>query len=214
MRRETAMYEILPGQAGALKSGIRCIGEELDRALVKAGAKNASLWSVENFLYAYAEFEDDCSASIESIAAPYAGGLSACTKKIAGNEMDLMYHDLGVVRQDKSFIRRRVFATVLKDGCAAEYKARHQKLIDARGGEVKDHHESNFTIRCAKDRYIFGYCEFVKEFDREQTEEEKQETIAWETRQLEIMDWLTDDVDRITGQKHEKMECLFLQKGY
>ena len=214
MRRETAMYEILPGQAGALESGIRYIGGELNCALVKAGAKNASLWSVENYLYAYAEFEDGCPASIESIAAPYAGYLSVYTKKIAGNEMDLMYHDIGVVRQDKSLIRRRVFATVLKDGCAAEYKARHQKLIDARGGEVKDHHESNFTIRCAKGRYIFGYCEFVKEFDREQTEEEKQETIAWETRQLEIMDWLTDDVDWITGQKHAKMECLFLQKGY
>ena len=44
--------------------------------------------------------------------------------------------------------------------------------------------------------------ELVKAFDHEMTEEEKESTIAWETRQLEIMDWLTDDVDWITGQKH------------
>ena len=35
------------------------------------------------------------------------------------------------------------------------------------------------------------------------TEAERASTVAWETRQLEIMDWLTDDVDWITGQKHE-----------
>lgn len=213
MRRETAMYEILPGRAGALESGISYIRDELNTLLVKVGAKNASVWTAADFLYLYAEFEDGCPASLESVTAPYAGYLTSFASKIAGNEMDLMYHDLGIVRQDKTEIRRRVFATVLKPGCAAEYKTRHQKLIEARG-EVTDHHESNFTIRCAKGKYIFGYCEFVKLFDREETEEEKQATIAWETRQLEIMDWLTDDVDWITGQKHEKMRCLFLQKGY
>ena len=46
------------------------------------------------------------------------------------------------------------------------------------------------------------------------TEEEKAQTIAWETRQLEIMDWYTDDVDWITGETHEKIQNLFLQKGY
>ena len=43
--------------------------------------------------------------------------------------------------------------------------------------------------------------------DRETTEEEKEQTIAWETRQLEIMDWYT-------GETHEKIQNLFLQKGY
>ena len=40
------------------------------------------------------------------------------------------------------------------------------------------------------------------------TDAEKRDTIAWETRQLEIMDWLTDDVDWITGQKHEGMRRI------
>ena len=46
----------------------------------------------------------------------------------------------------------------------------------------------------------------MKSFDQELTEAERASTVAWETRQLEIMDWLTDDVDWITGQKHDAME--------
>ena len=43
------------------------------------------------------------------------------------------------------------------------------------------------------------------------TEEERASTVAWETRQLEIMDWLTDDVDWLTGQKHAPSRCIFRQ---
>ena len=39
------------------------------------------------------------------------------------------------------------------------------------------------------------------------------DTIAWETRQLEIMDWLTDDVDWLTGQKHAPSRCIFRQNA-
>ena len=72
---------------------------------------------------------------------------------------------------------------------------------------MTDGPESNFTIHCALDEYIFGYCELVKSYDHEMTEEEKAQTIAWETRQLEIMDWYT-------GETHEKIQNRFLQKGY
>ena len=48
----------------------------------------------------------------------------------------------------------------------------------------------------------------MKSFDREMTPQEREETIAWETRQLEIMDWLTDDVDWITGDKHEHIRRI------
>ena len=43
------------------------------------------------------------------------------------------------------------------------------------------------------------------------TEAEKASTIAWETRQLEIMDWLTDDVDWITGQRHDPVRRVWAQ---
>ena len=45
-------------------------------------------------------------------------------------------------------------------------------------------------------------------YGREMTPEERESTIAWETRQLEIMDWLTDDVDWITGESHEPIQRL------
>ena len=130
-----------------------------------------------------------------------------CDVFAAQGTLPLMYHDIGIVRADKSLIRHRVFATKLKEGCAAEYKRRHDGLIEKRGDKITEGPESNFTIWNANG-YIFGYCELVKSFDHEMTEEEKASTIAWETRQLEIMDWLTDDGDWITGQKHESIKLV------
>lgn len=122
-------------------------------------------------------------------------------------KMPLMYHDIGIVRQDKSLIRHRVFAARLKEGCAEEYKRRHDALIEVRDDMIKEGPESNFTIWNANG-CISGYCELVKSFDHEMAEEEKADTIAWETRQLEVMDWLTDDVDWITGEKQDAVELI------
>ena len=49
--------------------------------------------------------------------------------------------------------------------------------------------------------------------EKEETEEERQATIAWETRQLEIMDWITDDVDWLTGQRHSRSHRLAWHAG-
>lgn len=215
MRRETAMYSIIKGMEQTVESACSFRAAEINAVCEKVGAKNASAWAVEGFLYLYAEFDDDNEKCLKDVIAPFANELSFVANEMGSDkDMELMYHDFGVVREDKSLIRRRVFATVLKLGCAPEYKARHQKLIDARGDKLSDGPETNFSIRCALGRYIFGYCELVKSYDHELTEEEKADKIAWETRQLEIMDWLTDDVDWITGQKHSAMKQLFVQEGY
>ena len=103
-----------------------------------------------------------------------------------------------------------MFATHLHPGCAEEYKRRHDALIAARGDKNTEGPESNFTIWNANG-YIFGYCELVRAYDHEMTADERASTIAWETRQLEIMDWLTDDVDWITGQKHEPVCRVWAQ---
>ena len=50
--------------------------------------------------------------------------------------MRLMYHNFGVVRENKELIRHRMFMTKLKDGCEEEYKARHDGLIAQRGDTV------------------------------------------------------------------------------
>lgn len=38
--------------------------------------------------------------------------------------------------------------------------------------------------------------------ETDETPEEHAATIAWETRQLGIMDWITNDVDWMTGEHH------------
>lgn len=179
-------------------------------ALAPLGAGNLSVWGVGDFALCYGEYADETTpGQLQAVIdrAMRAGLDAYCELFAAPGTLPLMYHDIGVVREDKSLIRHRVFATHLKPGCAEEYKRRHDGLVAARGDRVTQGPESNFTIWNANG-YIFGYCELVKSFDHEMTEEEKASTIAWETRQLEIMDWLTDDVDWITGQKHDSIKLV------
>ena len=42
----------------------------------------------------------------------------------------------------------------------------------------------------------------------QETAEARKETIAWETHQLEIMDWITNDVDWMTGEVHADVKRL------
>ncbi|MBQ3668074.1 MAG: hypothetical protein II920_02490 [Clostridia bacterium] len=215
MKRESAMYRIKDSQKNTLINVLWSGARYIDEACSRLGLKNVSAWSVGDFLYLYGEHEDEGTNGLTQLTDSFADELGSYAELIsAPGDMRLMYHCIGVVRQDKRLIRRRVFATVLKDGCADEYYARHKKLIDARGDEVPDGPETNFTICCALNKYIFGYCELVKSYDHEPSEEEKAATAAWETRQLEIMDWLTDDVDWLTGETHEKMKNLYQQTGY
>lgn len=215
MKREGCMLKLKAGMLSSIEEAICKKEKEIQESLVRFGALNASVWTVEGYVYLYAEFEDENEKGLNDILNEYACSLACVSEWIEKPEnMRRMYHDIGIVREDKHLIRRRVFATHLKPDCAEEYYNRHKALIDARADRISEGPESNFTIFCAKGEFIFGYCELVKSFDHEMTEEEKASTIAWETRQLEIMDWFTDDVDWITGEKHDKMRNLFLQKGF
>ena len=115
--------------------------------------------------------------------------------------MRLMYHNFGIVRSDKELIRHRMFMTKLKARCEEEYKSRHDALIAQRGDSIDPGPDSNFSIWSAGG-YIFGYDEIDTTMETEETQEEREHTIAWETRQLEIMDWITNDVDWMTKEHH------------
>lgn len=91
--------------------------------------------------------------------------------------------------------------TKLKPGCEEEYKRRHDGLIEKRGDMVNPGPDSNFSIWSAGG-YIFGYDEIDTTMEIESTEADRKSTIEWETRQLEIMDWITNDVDWMTGEHH------------
>ncbi len=120
--------------------------------------------------------------------------------------MQLMYEDFGIVRRSKELIRHRVFIIKLKPGSEQEYKARHDRLIEARVGVTKGP-DSNFSIWSAGG-YIFGYDEIDTTMEHEKTKEDRQAEIAWETKMLEIMTWITDDVDWITGEHHTHIKRL------
>ena len=204
MNRSVFILRALPGRRDAVDAALRGAADGLRALAQECDIDNFSLWGVADMFYGYGE----CNGAPEAMGKVWdrLGELLAREAELlcAPGTLRLMYHDIGVVRQDKSLIRHRVFATRLKPGCAKEYKRRHDGLVAARGDAVSEGPDSNFTIWCGQD-YIFGYCEKVKAFDRPMTEAERADTIAWETRQLEIMDWLTDDVDWITGERHEAM---------
>ena len=213
MKRLPFVLRFKPGCKDAGLLTLSGLWNEVRGALNRQGIANFSIWNIQDFLFCYGEYPDELapSASEHAAALAWENALAPyCEVFAAQGTLPLMYHDIGVVREDKSLIRHRVFATKLKPGCAEEYKRRHDGLIAARGDKVSEGPESNFTIWNANG-YIFGYCELVKSFDHEMTEEEKASTIAWETKQLEIMDWLTDDVDWMTDEKHDKMALVCRQ---
>ena len=169
------------------------------------GMKNFSLWSCDEYVFGYYETQEADSLgdeAKESARALYAG-FDDCLDWLStpDKEMRLMYHCFGVVRENKELIRHRMFMTKLKPGCAEEYKARHDKLIESRNGAVVEGPDSNFSI-WSDGNYIFGYDEIDTSMEKPETEEEHQATVEWETRQLGIMDWITNDCDWLTGQVH------------
>ena len=216
LNRETFLLRLTAGDPDQLGAIFASLPAEVAAICEKRGVDNLSVWHVDGLVFGYYEVTREYALTDSDKAAlrAFADKLSALCEIIAEpftRPMRLMYSDIGIVRDDKSLIRHRVFATRLKPGCADEYKRRHDALSASRGGVINEGPESDFTIWNAE-RYIFGYCELVRSFDHEMTANERQFTIAWETRGLEIMDWITDDVDWITGEKHSHISLVYRQK--
>lgn len=209
MERRTFLLEMYPDRQAEVLRQLKELGPEIQAQAARLGVNNFSIWNVSNLLLGYGEYDRttdlDDAPELRARLEPVIDGSAELI--CPTGSMRLMYHDIGVVRQDKSLIRHRVFAARLKPGCTEEYKRRHDALIAARGDAVSDGPDSNFTIWYGGG-YIFGYCEKVKAFDHAMTDAERAATVAWETRQLEIMDWLTDDVDWITGEKHDPIRRI------
>ena len=135
---------VLRFKDGKKEEGLAVISgfwNECKGALKRAGIENFSIWSIEDFLFCYGEFPDEVKLSRADQAgfeAWKAALAPVCDVFAAQGTLPLMYHDIGIVRADKSLIRHRVFATKLKEGCAAEYKRRHDGLIEKRGDKITE----------------------------------------------------------------------------
>ena len=211
LERHAFAYEIAPGKFTEFRA---LLGENWERIKALADsvkAFNFSLWNIENLVFGYYETDGLPAAGKE------AGEMLAGLKAAFGDtgwwisapdqEMRLMYQDFGIVRENKELIRHRVFATRLRGDFQEEYKRRHDALVAARGDTVTAGPDSNFSIWNAE-RFIFGYDEIDVTMEAEETPESRKETIAWETKMLEIMEWYTDYVDWITGEHHKHIQRI------
>lgn len=231
MERYAFALKIREGCFQAFRQTVGEVWKELTALLDELEVHNFSLWNIEELVFGY--YETGCVAPDESEAAAAAllenqqqkaltltdaqrasynaivRGLEAVAEWISppDAQMRLMYHDFGIVRENKELIRHRVFATRLKGDYQEEYKRRHDALVEARGGKVTPGPDSNFSIWNAE-RYIFGYDEIDVTMEEAETEESRQGTIDWEVKMLEIMEWYTDDVDWISGAHHKHIQCI------
>ena len=209
MERCTFALRVGEGKKGQFRSALGRIWSEMTVLFKKGCIQNFSLWNADSFVFAYCErpdvYETDVFADLQKLWEESGADFSWISAPT--ETMRLMYEDFGIVREDKSLIRHRVFITKLKPGCEEEYKRRHDGLVAQRNGEVTKGPNSNFSIWCA-DGYIFGYNEIDVTMESDPTEEEQKFTAEWETRQLEIMDWITNDVDWLTGAYHSPILCI------
>lgn len=205
MERHAFAMKIKEGRMNEYRRKLGEIWPELTVYLDRNDIRNFSIWNAADLVFGYYEMQDGAVVKAEDakIKAELTAAIEDTFEWIStpGKDMRLMYHDFGIVRESKELIRHRMFMTKLKPGCEEEYKRRHDGLIEKRGDVVTVGPDSNFSIWSAGG-YIFGYDEIDTTMEIEQTEEAKQADVEWETRQLGIMDWITNDVDWLTGEVH------------
>ena len=205
MERHAFAMKIKEGRMNDYRKKLGEIWPELTAYLDRNGVSNFSIWNAADLIFGYYEKGDETVVSEEEtvIKEKLTAAIEDTFEWIStpGKDMRLMYHDFGIVRENKELIRHRMFMTKLKPDCEEEYKRRHDGLIEKRGDTVSVGPDSNFSIWSAGG-YIFGYDEIDTTMEVEQTAEAKQAEVEWETRQLGIMDWITNDVDWLTGEVH------------
>jgi L-rhamnose mutarotase len=208
MERHGFAMEIKKGQTAVFRSALGGIWKELTAFLDEKKMVNFSIWSVGNLVFGYYETEDGFAftdSDKEKAAKWFNDSFNWISTPF--EEMRLMYHDFGIVRECKELIRHRVFITKLIGAQEEEYKARHDALVEKRGDKITEGPTSNFSIWNAGG-YIFGYCEFDTTMEEEYTEEIREIEREWESKMLEIMEWRTNDVDWLTGIYHENIKRI------
>lgn len=216
MERHAFAMEVKEGRKDDYRKALGKIWPELTAFLDRNEIKNFSIWNTDSLIFGYYEKADGSVLSAEEKEIS-----ERLTKEIEdtftwistpGQDMRLMYHDFGIVRESKELIRHRMFMTKLKPGCEEEYKRRHDGLVEQRGDKVNPGPDSNFSIWSAGG-YIFGYDEIDTTMEKEPDEAARENNIAWETRQLGIMDWITNDMDWLTGEHHSASVRLAWHEG-
>lgn len=216
MERHAFAMEVKEGRKDDYRKALGKIWPELTAFLDRNAIKNFSIWNTDSLIFGYYEKADGkvLSAEEKEISESLTKEIEDTFTWIStpGQDMRLMYHDFGIVRESKELIRHRMFMTKLKPDCEEEYKRRHDGLVEQRGDTVNPGPDSNFSIWSAGG-YIFGYDEIDTTMEKEPDEAARENNIAWETRQLGIMDWITNDMDWLTGEHHSASVRLAWHEG-
>lgn len=205
MERHSFAMEVKKGQMDLYRKKLGEVWPKLVEFLDGNKVSNFSIWNCSSLIFGYCETKEKknlyekAKEQIGSLISQFEGIYTWISTP--GQNMRLMYHNFGIVRKSKELIRYRMFMTKLKPGFEDEYKSRHDALIAKRGDIIDPGPDSNFSIWSAGG-YIFGYDEIDTTMEKEETEESHKATVAWETKQLEIMDWITNDVDWLTNTFH------------
>ena len=121
MQRLPFVLKFKPGMKAEGLKALEGVWSEVKNALDRMGVGNFSIWGIQDFLFCYGEYPDYVSVSAADKAA-WEKALSPYIDLFAApGTLPMMYHDIGIVRADKSLIRHRVFGTHIKPGCAEEY---------------------------------------------------------------------------------------------
>lgn len=205
MERLAFAFKIKEGCGAKFRIALGSRWDELTSLFTQLDVSNFSIWTAGRLVFAYGESSKNVYAdAADALEARFDEVLEPLFNVKEG--MRLMYSDIGVVRTDKNLIRHRVFIIHLKDGNEEEYRRRHKGLEDART-ETDPGPDSNFTIWYAGG-YIFGYDEIDTTMETPPTPEEQQASDDWEKHMFEIMDWVTDDTDALSGARHEHIRRL------
>lgn len=209
MERLAFLVKVFPDKVEEVTQAMKARMPAVAKDAIAAGASNLSVWRAEDIIFGY--YEADIKSNAGNIIRSFIDeGFDDSAFLIASpGNMRLMYSAIGSPREDKKSLRHRVFVTRLKPGCTEEYKLRHDNLAAKQSEEPIEGPINNFTIWNAGD-YICGYNEIDPDYIEVNDPESEKLNVEWEIRMLEIMDWITDDVDHISGEKHEKVECIFI----
>ena len=140
MERHAFALKVLRGKMGQFRSNLGLIWPKLTVFLDEHQMTNFSIWSAENLIFGYYETGEGFSFSEEDkkVVAEwerlYGDAYEWISKPF--EDMRLMYHDFGIIRENKELIRHRVFITKLVPGTEEEYKARHDALVETMGNKI------------------------------------------------------------------------------
>jgi L-rhamnose mutarotase len=207
MERAAFLFKTTDSRRAEALSKLKTLLPDTAAQLKDAGADNFSLWRAENLIFGYYETPDMATLrAAGAVIRTLASQLEETADLLASpGNMRRMYTALGHPRTDKQGLGHRVFMTRLKPGMAEEYRARHAAIEtdDAPEGPI-----NNFTIWNCGD-YICGYAELDPGFTIDRSAEGMEKDRPWETAMLEVMDWLTDDVNSLFGFQHEPVSRLY-----